>query len=116
MSWKYCVSVCMDGAPSMQGLKKGFAAFVLQQNPAIKVNHCMIHREMLMSKNLPEKLRNTMNDVVKIANFIKSSALRFRIFEALCESMESDYKCLLYHTEVRWLSKGKVLSRFIAMK
>ena len=76
----------------------------------------MIHREMLMSKNLPEKLRNTMNDVVKIVNFIKSSALRSRIFEALCESMESNYKCLLYHTEVRWLSKGKVLSRFIAMK
>lgn len=77
MSWKFCVSICMDGAPSMQGHKKGFAAYVLEQNSAIKVNHCMIHREMLMSKNLPEKLKTTMNDVVKIVNYIKSSALRF---------------------------------------
>ena len=56
-----------------------------------------------------------MNDVVKIVNCIKSSALRSRIFK-LCESMQSEFKCLLYHTEVRWLSKGKVLSRFITLK
>ena len=30
--------------------------------------------------------------------------------------MDSDYKNLLYQTEVRWLPKGKVLNRFILMK
>jgi len=30
--------------------------------------------------------------------------------------MDSDYKYILYHTDVRWLSKGKVLNRFMYMK
>ncbi|XP_029639450.1 zinc finger BED domain-containing protein 5-like [Octopus sinensis] len=30
--------------------------------------------------------------------------------------MDSDFKCLLLLTEVQWLSKGKVLSRFIYLQ
>jgi hypothetical protein len=100
----------------MQGSKKGFSAFVLEKNPNIKVVHCLIHREALMSKCLPKALKVVMDDVVKVVNFIKSSGLRSRIFANLCESMEAEFSCLLYHTEVRWLSKGKVLARMIALR
>ena len=30
--------------------------------------------------------------------------------------LDSEYKCLLYHTEVRWLPKGNVLRRIIQLK
>lgn len=116
LRWENCVSVCTDGASAMLGHKKGFAAKVLEENQSIKIVHCMIHREVLVSKSLPANLKKVLDEVVKVVNFIKANALRSRIFTALCEAMESEYKTLLFHTEVRWLSKGKVLNRFVTMK
>jgi hypothetical protein len=62
------------------------------------------------------ELKETLDQVVKTVNRIKSNALNSRIFTALCEAMDSGYKCLLFHTNVRWLSKGKVLARIIFLK
>ncbi|UYV67081.1 hypothetical protein LAZ67_4003837 [Cordylochernes scorpioides] len=116
LRWENCVSVCTDGAPAMKGSRKGLIAHVIKKNPNIKFVHCMIHREMLVSKSVPPILVTTLDEVVKVVNYIKSNALRSRIFSTFCEAMDSDYKNLLFHTEVRWLSKGKVLNRFISMK
>ncbi|UYV60659.1 hypothetical protein LAZ67_1001772 [Cordylochernes scorpioides] len=116
LRWENCVSVCTDGAPAMKGSRKGLIAHVIKKNPNIKFVHCMIHREMLASKSVPPILVTTLDEVVKVVNYIKSNALRSRIFSTFCEAMDSDYKNLLFHTEVRWLSKGKVLNRFISMK
>jgi hypothetical protein len=33
-----------------------------------------------------------------------------------CKAMDFDHKCFLYHTEVRWLSKGRVLERVIFLR
>ena len=57
-----------------------------------------------------------MNQVIQVVNFIKSRPLKSRIFSQLYDTMNSDYKTLLYHTEVRWLSKGKVLKRLIHLR
>lgn len=95
---------------------KGFVARVLQKNQNVKTIPCMIHREVLVSKSLTNDLAVVLGEVVRTVNYIKGNALRSRIFAALCDAMHSDYKCLLYHNEVRWLSKGKVLNRFIHMK
>jgi len=37
-------------------------------------------------------------------------------FLCMCESMEVHFKCLPFHTEVQWLTKGKFLTRFICLK
>ena len=65
---------------------------------------------------MPEGLKCVMNQVIQVVNFIKSRPLQSRLFSQLCDSMDSDYKCLLYHAEVRWLSKGKVLKRLVHLK
>jgi zinc finger BED domain-containing protein 5/7/8/9 len=116
LKWGKCISICTDGAPSMQGRRIGFVSHALRHNPNIKIVHCMIHREVLVSKALPDQLYKTMNEVIKVVNYIKSNPLRTRIFASLCEAMESDHKCLLFHTDIRWLSKGKVLARVLFLR
>ena len=116
LKWSNCVSVCTDGCPSMQGKNKGFVTYVRQKNPNVVIVHCMVHREALVAKSLPKDLQTIMNQVCQVVNFIKSRPLRNRLFSQLCKAMDSEYECLLYHTEVRWLSKGKVLKRLVQLK
>ncbi|KAJ4940545.1 hypothetical protein JOQ06_026842 [Pogonophryne albipinna] len=46
-----------------------------------------------------------------MVNYIKSRPLNTRLFANLCNELGSEHQGLLFHTEVRWLSRGNVLSR-----
>ncbi|XP_063757619.1 general transcription factor II-I repeat domain-containing protein 2-like isoform X2 [Eleginops maclovinus] len=70
--------------------------------------------EQLCAKHIG--LKNVMQDVVAIANNIRSKALSHRQFKALLDEMDAQYGDVLYHQEVRWLSRGKVLRRFFELR
>lgn len=57
-----------------------------------------------------------MKVVVTCTNFIKKYGLNHRQFKELCEDLESEYGDLIFYTEVRWLSRGKMLRRFYEMR
>ena len=97
----------------MLGCRSSFMKHVKESVPHVIGNHCMIHREALASKTLPDSLKCVFLVAIKMVNHIKSSALNTRLFQNLCLNMNADHKTLLYHTEVRWLSKGNVLRRFL---
>jgi hypothetical protein len=61
---------------------------------------------------MPDSLKDVLDTTVKIVNFVKARLLNSRVFSALRNDMGSDHVTLLNHTEVRWLSRGKVLARF----
>ena len=42
--------------------------------------------------------------------------LKRRLFTKLCAGMEAEHSSLIQHTEIRWLSRGKVLSRFYELR
>lgn len=65
---------------------------------------------------MPAELKTVLDQSVKIVNFIKSRALNSRLFTILCNEMGSDHNKLLLHTEVRWLSRGKVLTRLFELR
>ena len=72
--------------------------------------HYSIHREALAAKGMPDSLKDILDNTVKIVKFVRAKPLSSRLFSILCNDMGSDHVKLLQHTEVRWLSRGKVLT------
>ena len=62
------------------------------------------------------KMAHVMDTVVKIVNEIRSKGLKHRQFQVFLEELDIEYKDLLYHCEVRWLSRGKVQERFFKLR
>jgi len=56
-----------------------------------------------------------MKLVIKIINCILANALNHRQFQDFLDEIGSEYQDLLLHNNVRWLSRGKVLNRFVAL-
>ncbi|XP_072401099.1 zinc finger BED domain-containing protein 5-like [Diabrotica undecimpunctata] len=115
LPWEKLIGICNDGAQAMTGCRSGFIEFAKKKNPRIIGSHCIIHRQALASRTLPEP-HVTLNLAIKIVNHIKSSALNTRLFQVLCQELNSDQETLLFHTEVRWLSKGNMLVRLFNLK
>ena len=65
---------------------------------------------------LDQQLKCVLDSAVKIVNYIKSRPLQTRLFTILCDEMGSEHKTLLLHSEVRWLSRGKVLTRLYELR
>ena len=57
-------------------------------------------------KNSTLKFTRDIADFCKFVNFIRTQALNHRIIKEHCQEMGAQRE-VLYHTEVRWLSKGQ---------
>ena len=100
----------------MMGKSKGFVSKVKHTYPDVQITRCFLRREALMAKTLLDELKEVLDTAVKLVNFIKTSPLKSRLFEILCKEMGEDYKDLLLHTKVRWLSRGRVLLPIYELK
>ena len=109
-----CVCVTSDGAPSMTGKNIGFISLLRKhlKRPLIQF-HCLIHQEALVAKSSLKDLLSVMELVTTIVNFIASRDLNKREFKILLNEVQSQYDGLLMYNHVRWLSRGKVLVRFV---
>ncbi|KAE8280213.1 General transcription factor II-I repeat domain-containing protein 2 [Larimichthys crocea] len=57
-----------------------------------------------------------MSTVTQVVNFIKAKGLNHRQFKSFLEELGADHSDMPYHTEVRWLSRGKVAKRFFELR
>lgn len=105
-----------DGCPSMIGKDRGFASRLCSEYPTVHTLHCVIHQSVLCAK-LSGELKETMDTVIKIVNHVRStSSLQHRLFKMLLQEKDAPYSDLLQHNDVRWLSRGKVVERFFALR
>ena len=122
LEWKHCVAVTTDGAAAMVGKHKGLISFIKQKNPDCQFLHCMLHREALVAKRMTSKdseehtLVKVFSDVVKIINEIRTKPTVSREFTEFCQKSLADQETLILHSEVRFLSRGKVLQRFVVLR
>ena len=115
LEWKYLCGVTTVGAPSMIGSDVGAVTriknLLKSKNIADPLAvHCIIHVEILCSKTF--EMPHVMDVVVKVVNFIRSRGLNHRQFKAFLEEIECPYD-VIYDNSVRWLSRAKVLQRFV---
>nr|WPK86729.1 NLRC3-like protein 86 [Sebastes schlegelii] len=98
--------------------RKGMASMVCAEvresgGEAVKM-HCTIHQEALCAKTV--QLGDVMNTVVKTVNIIRARGLHHREYQAFLSDVDAEYGDLLYHSEVRWLSRCSVLQRFYSLR
>jgi hypothetical protein len=116
LTWDNVCGCCTDGAPAMLGSRSGFQTLVKKESPNVKGTHCMLHRQALAAKTLPPSLAAVLQQTTEVVNYIKSSALNTRLFKNLCNDLDAEQQTLLYHTNVRWLSRGNVTARVFCLR
>ncbi|XP_034260429.1 general transcription factor II-I repeat domain-containing protein 2-like [Pantherophis guttatus] len=115
LDWAKLASVTTNAGPSMAGCMKGVVARINKEMDKHNHSHpiaihCLIHQEALCCKSL--KWDSVMKVVVSCVNFIRAHALNHSQFQEFLSELNVAYEDIFYHTEVPWLSQGRVLKRF----
>ena len=76
----------------------------------------MIHRQVLATKTVPQEFQDIMKSVVSVVNCVKASPSNSRLFSKNCSELDASNNVMLFHTDVRWLSRGKVLKRVFDLR
>ena len=113
--WSKCKSVSTDGARAMVGVRSGVVALIKQVAPEVVSIHCILYHEALVVKKLANEEKNcqladVICDVTKIVTTILKKPKSNRAFHELVREMGDDVRHV-YHSEVRWLSHGRVIER-----
>ena len=113
-------SITTDGAPSLIGKHCGLVTLMKNKikedfpSHSVLSFHCIIHQESLCKSSV--KLKHVIDPVVDAVNLIRARGLNHRQFWSFLEAIEADFTDVLYHTNIRWLSMGKVLKRMWDVK
>lgn len=118
LPWSKVSRIVTDGASAMAGERSGLSTRICdkvseQGGNAVKL-HCIIHQQVLCATCL--KFDHVVKPVVKTINLICSKALYHRQFQQFLLDIEAEYGDVIYHNDVRWLSRGSALQRFFSLK
>ena len=106
--------ITSDGAPTMIAVNKGFVSLI-KENKDVRKDvlsfHCITHQENLVATQ-SDLYSSVVKDAIAVVNFIRSHTTQHRQFREFLKEFNMHYDELIYHSAVRWLSKGAVLIHF----
>ena len=109
------VSVTNDGAPAMTGRHSTFIAHCKTDPdfPKFLNYHCIIHQQAICAKVMG--FDHVMAPVIKIIHSIRAKAKQHRSFKLFLEECSAAHGVLFLNTDIRWLSRGMILQRFLSL-
>lgn len=120
LKWENLRCVTTDGAKNMVGHNIGLLGLINKKIKELNIRHpplqlhCIIHQHALCAKVV--NLKNVMDVVISTVNYIRRNGMNHRKFREFLDEIDSEYEDIVYFSEVRWLSRGKVLKRFFDLK
>ena len=111
LDWSKLVSITTDGALSMVGMSRGLIERMNRKMEELGLSallqvHCLIHQQALCCEVLTWD--SVMKVVVSCLNFIRAKGIKHWQFQEFLSVLECTHGDVLYYTEVRWLSRGRV--------
>jgi hypothetical protein len=113
LSWKSCIFIWKDGAPSVRKPER-ICRTGQQKNPGIVFTYCFLHRETLIWKSEIPEVQKVLDETIK---WLTNQEQAIKI-EAVFSTVFYHGSCsqLLLHMEVGWLSQRWVLSKFYKLR
>ena len=99
----------------MLGKQNGFIAHMKELCLSILAVYCVIHWHHLVAKKNSSDFHESLRVVVQTVNKITSHSKYDRLFRKFCIDTEQEHVRLILHTEIRRLSKGNSLARFVKL-
>lgn len=109
--WKNVVGVCTDGAAAEPMREIATTISHLSDEDFI-TTHCIMRCEAFISAKMSTELNQTLQDAVKMVNFVKSNPDELVFLSVLRTKMGQEYFKLLSCTDKCWLMRGDVMSHF----
>ena len=110
LSWDFVGSNCTNGVPAVISHNSGFAAHVKKRVPdaLISLHHPSICHCI---ENTATPLARGLNKDCAGRKFYSRKGCKSTLLKSLCDELGSTRDILLHHTEVRWLSEGRVCNK-----
>jgi hypothetical protein len=108
--------ITTDGTPVTVGSRNGFVGLFGKDEsiPMFIAYRSVIHQEALYIEDV--NFKHVMNVINRVIISIRSVTLKkISVSKISLEYVESENFHLIFHTEVRWLSTHKVLTRFLEL-
>jgi hypothetical protein len=112
LNLKKLVGVCTDSAPAMLGSRPEFLA---KSREKLICFRDALHHSPSNTGFQNSAQRSTRSPEPRYQGR-KNNVLSSRLFALLCEDLRANHKVVLFHTEVRWLTKGNMLGQIYDLK